>query len=366
MPGTAEKIEKEADMDAASMKRYGLTGLVSQAAEEVNALPGRVVSQEKGMYRVLWEGGELLAGVSGKFRFEASTALDYPATGDFVLLEPQSLDSGRGVIRGVLPRKSAFIRKAAGTAREEQVIAANVDTVFVCMSLNQDFNLRRLERYLAAAWESGAVPVVVLTKSDLCDDIGEKRAAVGSVALGAEVLVTSAMQEDGIRKILPYLKDGETAAFIGSSGVGKSTFINRLLKEDRLEVSGLRNDDKGRHTTTRRELLPLPTGGLVMDTPGMREVGMWDTDGGLDLAFSDVEALAEGCRFKDCRHGGEPGCAVRAAIARGELPEERFLSYQRLSAENAYARDSESYLAAKEKKFKEIAKFSKSLQKRKG
>jgi ribosome biogenesis GTPase len=352
-------------MDPTNIKHYGLSDPVEQAAAEVNALPGRVVSQEKGMYRVVWEGGELLASVSGKFRYEASTALDYPATGDFVLLEPQSLDSGRGVIRGVLPRKSVFVRKAAGKTRKEQMIAANVDTVFVCMSLNNDFNLRRLERYLAVAWESGAAPVVVLTKSDLCDDIEAKQTAVEAIAIGAEVLVTSAMQNDGIEKILPYLKEGLTSAFIGSSGVGKSTFINRLLEEERLEVNGLRNDDKGRHTTTRRELILLPTGGLVIDTPGMREIGMWDADSGLDLAFSDIEALAEGCRFRDCRHGSEPGCAVRAAISRGELPEERFLSFQRLSAENAYARDSESYLAAKEKKFKDIAKFSKSLQKSK-
>ncbi len=350
-------------MGATSMKQFGLEGPVAQAAQAANAQPGRVVSQEKGLYRVVWEGGELLAGVSGKLRFEAASALDFPAAGDFVLLEPESLPKGRGVIRSVLPRSSAFIRKAAGTSREEQVIAANVDTVFLCMSLNQDFNPRRLERYLAIAWESGAVPVVVLTKADLCGFLQEKLAAVHSVAMGADVLVTSALEEDGYNQVLPYLGEGRTAAFIGSSGVGKSTLINRLLGEERLDTNGLRDDDKGRHTTTRRELIPLPTGGLVMDTPGMREVGMWDADGGLDLAFSDIEALAEGCRFRDCRHGSEPGCAVRAAVARGELPEDRFLSWQRLKAENAYARDSESYLAAKEKKFKEIAKFSKSLQK---
>lgn len=350
-------------MDARELKRYGLSNLAAKAAETADAQPGRVVSQEKEMYRVLWEGGELLASVSGRFRFEALTALDYPATGDFVLLEPQSLDSGRGVIRSVLPRKSAFVRKAPGKSREEQVIAANVDTVFVCMSLNQDFNLRRLERYLAVAWESGAVPVVVLTKSDLCGSLQEKLAMVHSVAMGADVLVTSAMEEDGYGQILPYLTEGRTAAFIGSSGVGKSTLINRLLGEERLDTNGLRDDDKGRHTTTRRELIPLPTGGLVMDTPGMREMGMWDAGNGLDLAFSDIEALTESCRFRDCRHGSEPGCAVRTAIARGELPEERLLSWRKLRAESAYAKDSESYLAAKEKKFKNIAKLSKNLQK---
>lgn len=347
------------------MKQYGLLGPVMQAAEAADARPGRIVSQEKGLYDVVWEGGELLASVSGRFRFETPNALGYPTTGDFVLLEPSSLRSGRGVIRGILPRKSVFVRRAAGTTREEQVVAANVDTVFVCMSLNSDFNLRRLERYLAIAWESGAVPAVMLTKSDLCGSLQEKLARVHSVAMGADILVTSAMEEDGYWQILPYLTENRTAAFIGSSGVGKSTLINRLLGEERLDTNSLRDDGRGRHTTTRRELIALPSGGLVMDTPGMREIGMWDADGGLDLAFSDIEALARGCRFRDCGHISEPGCAVRAAVACGELTEERLLSWQKLKAENDYVRDSESYLAAKEKRFKEIAKFSKNLQKRK-
>ena len=351
-------------MDFINRKQYGLDRPFALPALNESDLVGRVVSQEKGLCRVVWEGGELLAGVSGKLRYEAANTLYYPATGDFVLLEPESMLQGRGVIRSILPRKSVFLRKAAGTTREEQVVAANVDIVFVCMALNLDFNLRRLERYLAVSWESGAVPVVVLTKADLCGDLPERLTAVQSIAAGADVLVTSAMERDGYAQILPYLEEGRTAAFIGSSGVGKSTLINRLLGEERQTTKGLRNDDKGQHATTRRELIPLPMGGLVMDTPGMREVGLWDTAEGLGLAFSDIEALADGCRFRDCGHQNEPGCAVRAAIARGELTEERFQSYHKLKAENAYAQDSESYLKAKEKKFKEIAIFSKSLRKK--
>lgn len=254
---------------------------------------------------------------------------------------------------------SVFIRRAAGTSQTEQVVAANIDTVFLCMALNRDFNLRRLERYLSIAWDSGAVPVVVLTKTDLCDNPEDKRLAVEEVAMGTDILETSAVERDGISQILPYLQEGKTVAFIGSSGVGKSTLINCLLGEKYLATGDLRSDDKGHHTTTHRELLFLPNGGMVIDTPGMRELGMWDAEEGIDRAFEDIEELALRCRFRDCKHISEPGCAVRKAIDQGELSEERFLSYRKLKTENDYFEDSESYLAAKEKKFTEIAKINK-------
>jgi ribosome biogenesis GTPase len=339
-----------------NLTAYGWTARLSALAEQSPELtPGRILSQEKGLYRLICADGELLAAVSGALRYRAVSPVDFPAVGDFVLLRAEA---GRGVIQEVLPRTSVFVRKASGTAREEQVVAANVDTVFLCMALNNDFNLRRLERYLSIAWESGATPVVVLTKADLCEDLAERQAAVGAVAAGAEILCTSAMAEDGAAALLPYLAPGRAAAFLGSSGVGKSTLINRLLGGDVLKTNGLRNDDKGRHTTTHRELLLLPDGGIVIDTPGMRELGMWDAASGVDRAFSDVATLAAQCRFRDCTHTAEPGCAIQAAILAGELPAERWLSYQKLQGENAYAEDAEQYLASKEAKFKKIAKVN--------
>ena len=232
----------------------------------------------------------------------------------------------QAVIHQVLPRKSVFMRKAAGSDRKEQLVATNIDIVFLCMALNQDFNVRRLERYLSIAWDSGAKPVVVLTKSDICEDIEEK---------------------------LPYLSAGTTAAFLGSSGVGKSTLVNRLLREERLATGGIRNDDKGRHTTTHRELLFLPDGGMVIDTPGMRELGMWDAKSGIDRTFSDIEELALQCRFRDCTHTVEPGCAVQKALKNGTLSKERMQSYQKLKTENDYMEHAKSYLEVAVKNIKQ-------------
>ena len=244
------------------------------------------------------------------------------------------------------------------------MVAANIDIVFLCMSLNNDFNLRRLERYLSSAWDSGAVPVIVLTKADLCMDLESRLYEVSSVAMGVDILVTTAMEEKGFEQILPYIDHGKTVAFIGSSGVGKSTMINCLLGEKRLDTNGLRNDDKGRHTTTRRDLILLPGGGMVIDTPGMRELGMWDSDGGIDTAFRDIEELSRKCRFSDCSHTSEPGCAVRAALADGTLEGARWESYRKLKSENKFAADSSRYLEAKRAKFKEIAKLNKSNRKK--
>lgn len=349
-----------------NMTRFGLTDEIEKAAQEYipEYTVGRIISQEKGLYRLVSEDGEQLAEVSGKLRYSASSVSDLPAVGDFVLVNTFDTQS-TAVIHAILPRKSIFVRKAAGTANTEQVVAANIDTVFICMSLNNDFNLRRLERYLSVAWNSGAVPIIVLTKSDLCDNTAEKLCEVETVAVGTDIVLTSGTEKDGFLTLLPYIKQGQTVAFIGSSGVGKSTLINRLLGEDRLETNGLRNDDKGRHTTTRRELFLLKNGAMVIDTPGMRELGMWDSESGLDRAFEDIEQLALHCRFNNCTHTTEPGCAVKQAIMLGELSESRWNSYQKLTAENRFSENSKDYLAEKRQKFKNIAKINKSAHNRK-
>ena len=346
------------------MRQYSLSETVEKSAERFADLTvSRVLSQEKGVYRLISSQGEKWGEISGRFHYDVQAKSDYPAVGDFVMVD-WNRSGANAVIHCVLPRKSSFIRKAAGEKNEEQVVAANIDTVFLCMSLNNDFNLRRLERYVSIAWNSGAVPVVVLTKGDLCEDPDSKLVEVSSVAAGVDVIVTNTVNQNGYQQIYPYLTEGKTIAFIGSSGVGKSTLINCLLGEKHLDTNGLRNDDKGRHTTTHRELILLPSGGMVIDTPGMRELGMWDAGDGIDQTFSDIEKLAQKCRFRDCTHSGsEPGCAVQEAVGRGELPIDRLRSYQKLMNENRYVKDTQGYLAEKRQKFKNIAKINKKNRK---
>ena len=331
----------------------------------MNELRARVIAQEKGLYRIS-NGTEVrTAVVSGKYRYGVQTVSDYPAVGDYVIAEWPEGD-GNAVITGLFPRRSCFIRKAAGTGNREQVVAANIDTVFICMSLNKNFNIRRLERYLSIAYDSGATPVAVLTKADLCSAVGERIAEVQNAAPGVDVLAVSLLDEDTgavMRHVMRHVLPGRTVAFIGSSGVGKSTLINRLTGTDSIATRETGNDDKGRHTTTHRELITLPNGAFVIDTPGMRELGMWDSGGGIDTAFADLEALSRACRYSDCTHNSEPGCAVRKALEDGTLDRARWNSYLKLKTENEYAADITGYLEAKRAKFKDTARINKANRK---
>jgi ribosome biogenesis GTPase len=296
----------------------------------------RVTAQQRNQYTILTELGESPAEVSGKLRHEALSVEDYPTVGDFVLVKmPQNGDSGSAaVIQQVLPRKSAFIRKAAGTGHDTQVVAANIDVAFLCMSLNENYNIRRLERYLAVAWESGATPVVLLTKADLCEHPADILAQVRALAAGAEVLITSVLDPTTRQTILSFVPSGVTAAFLGSSGVGKSSIINLLTEDAVMATAEISSVGKGRHTTTHRQLLPVVGGGVVIDTPGMRELGVEAID--LRAAFADIDALAAACRFTDCRHESEPGCAVREALENGTLDKRRLENYHKLQREARY------------------------------
>ena len=317
-------------MSKINMKNYGLSDRFINESKLYSFSLGRIISQDKGLYRAVTENGEFKAQISGKLRYNAVNISDYPAIGDFVMLDE---NDGNSVIHHILTRKSAFIRKAAGTSNNDQVVAANVDTVFICMSLNKDFNLRRLERYISIGWDSGAVPVVVLTKSDLCGNIDDIMNDLDEVALGLEIIITSSLKDD-YENIKKYIKYGQTVAFIGSSGVGKTTLINKLIGEDIFETKEIRNDDRGKHTTTKRELILLPEGGVVIDTPGMRELGIEGAD--FSKAFADIDELAQMCRFSDCTHTKEPGCAVRNAVEDGSLSVERLESYFKLKKEAKY------------------------------
>lgn len=322
-------------MTKANLYKAGLTDRFEQEVAMYEGLYlARVSVQHKDLYRVITENGEIQAEISGKMGFMARDNSDYPVVGDWVMVDRVVDSGGNAIIHHILRRKSVFQRKAAGTSNQSQIVAANIDTVFICMSLNNNFNLRRLERYLSIAWDSMATPVVVLTKSDLCSDISAKLSEVYSVAIGVDVLVTTSMNDDGYTAVNKYTGKGKTVAFIGSSGVGKSTLINRILGEELLATKEIGEDDKGRHTTSHRQLIALPNGGVVIDTPGMRELQLESAD--LSKSFADIEELAQNCRFNDCTHQKEPGCAVREAIEKGILSAKRLSSYQKLQTEIKY------------------------------
>jgi ribosome biogenesis GTPase len=297
--------------------------------------PARVIIEFNYIYRVATEAGELDATRAGRLKHRAESRSQLPAVGDWVAVRKRESED-RGAIVAVLPRRSWFSRRMAGNVTDEQVVAANVDVIFIVMGLDADFNVRRLERYLLLARESGAAPVILLTKADLCADVPARVAEVTALAGDLPVHVLSPRFNQGIEHVAALLPPGRTGALLGSSGVGKSTIINKLIGEDVQKTRDVREaDSRGRHTTTHRELVTLPDGGLIIDTPGMRELQLWDVNDAVRETFDDIEALAGECHFTDCRHRNEPRCAVKAAVAEGRIPNDRLESYLKLQDELA-------------------------------
>lgn len=326
--------------------------------KDTHTFPARVVKHHRDRYEVLGPRDSQDAVVSGSLRHSATDRADFPAVGDWVVASKEG-DHGQTVITALLPRAGVFSRKVAGVTTEQQILAANVDVAFLVTGLDGNFNVRRIERYLALAWDSGAVPVILLNKRDLCPDYEARVEEVASVALGVDIVCLAAAANDGLDHVAAYMRPGQTAVLLGSSGVGKSTIANALLGTEHQRVSDVRDyDSKGRHTTTDRELIILPEGGMIIDTPGLREIQLWLEEDSLERTFGDIENVASNCRFRDCTHQHEPGCAVHAALESGDLDAGRFEAWRRMQRELKYLHRRQDIRARQEEqdKWKKITK----------
>lgn len=350
------------------IENYGYTEFYRAQEGKFNAtenglIPGRVIEVQREQYKIITNEGESAAKLKGSLFYNDAVASTYPAVGDFVFVKHNPY--GEDIIYHVLERKSKFSRLDSWNEME-QIVATNFDYVFIMTSLNHDFNIRRVERYLTSAWESGAVPVIVLTKADLCSDNTSYLEQIEQITFGVSIASISSVTGEGMEKLSGFIKPGKTLVFLGSSGVGKSTLVNAIAGEEIMKVNGIREDDsRGRHTTTHRQLIMMENGTMIIDTPGMRELGMWKASEGLDTTFADIEELSKKCRFRDCSHENEPGCAVKAALESCELSVKRWESYLKLKKEIRYAERKESLDARlKEKAYwKNLSKFQKQHKK---
>lgn len=344
-----------------NIKDYGFKENLYEGINENKV--ARIIATHKDRFEIVSNNGKGFAKIKRGSFYDNPDSI-YPTTGDFVLIEWN--ENGDSMIYETLKRQSSFSRTASSSDKKkelhtqhEQLVASNFDYVFIMQSLNNNFNLNRIERYLSLAWQSGGIPIIVLTKSDLVSDVQDYILQVESVAIGVDVYAVSCVTLDGIDNIKKYFSKGKTIVFLGSSGVGKSTLVNTLYGEEVMKTQEIREEDsRGRHTTTSRNLIMLPNGAMIIDTPGMRELGMWNAEEGISKTFEDIDLLTKQCKFSDCTHTNEPGCKILEAISNGELSEERFSQYIKLLKESQYNTDSDEYLKNKKEKFKQIAKMN--------
>jgi len=356
-------------MNNNNIEKYGYDDFFENKVNQLNVssadlIPARVTEVHKEQYKIVTEYGENSGKLKGSLFYNEKIYNVYPTVGDFVLVKYNHL--GEDIIYHVLERKSKFSRLDSFN-KVEQIVAANFDYVFIMISLNNDFNLKRTERYLTAAWQSGALPIIIMTKLDLCNDYSYQKESIKKIAPSVPIVAVSSVTGEGLEELWTYIEPYKTVVFLGSSGIGKSSLVNALFGEEVMNVNTIREDDsKGRHTTTHRQLIKLKNDAMIIDTPGMRELEMWNVSEGLEIVFDEIEELAKSCKFKDCMHEKEPGCVVRLALENGELSKERWDNYIKLKKEARFAEGKENANVRLQEKarWKGISKFQKESKRR--